>query len=38
MQKEIVLSKGKEIVIRSLYDLNELERIEQEESKAVVDV
>jgi len=37
-QKEMVLTRGKEMVIHSLRDLDELERVEQEESEAVVDV
>ena len=37
-QKEVILSKGKDMVIRGLRDLDELERVEREESEVVVDV
>ena len=37
-QKEVILFKGKDIVIRGLYNLNKLECVEWEESKVVVDV
>ena len=34
----MVLSKGKDMVVRGLQDLNELECVEQEESEAVLGV
>jgi hypothetical protein len=37
-QKEVILSKGKEMVIRGLKDLDELEQVEQAEMEAVIDV
>ena len=37
-QKEVILSKRKDIVIQGLQDLNKLECVEQEELEVVVDV
>jgi len=37
-QKEVILSKGKDIVIWGLWDLNELECVKWEELEMVVDV
>ena len=34
----MVLSKGKDMVVRGLQDLDELKRVEQEESEAVLGV